>query len=131
MAAEDNPFIKMLGWRVRKLSLKEVAMVLAALASMGDRVFTLTDLIEALPPEFGRSRKKRRSVGTLLQNLANLGYLSKPSERKWIKNTPTFSHFLSQSVLELSSLEKEMKPSQTPESGRVVGSREKLRRRSS
>ena len=129
MAAEDNPIVRMLGWRVRKLSLKEVAMVLAALASMGDGVFTLTDLIEALPPEFGRSRKKRRSVGTLLQNLANLGYLSKPSERKWVKNTPTLSHFLSQSVLELSSLEKEMKPHQPP-SEKIVGSREKLHRRS-
>ena len=129
MSDAFNPVVKMLAWRVRKLSLKEVAMVLAAVASMGDGAFTLTDVIKVLPREFESSRKKRRSVGTLLQNLANLGYLSKPSERKWVKNYRSFSHFLTQHVLELSLIEKSL-PASKGEAieERVVSRREKLRK---
>lgn len=125
----DNPVVRMLCWRVRKLSLEEVAQVLSAVAAMGGGAFTLTDVIKMLPPEFGRSRKKRRSVGTLLQNLAKIGYLSKPSERKWVKNAATLSHYLSQSILELSELEKGVKRPPRPQ--RVVGLRERLERRPS
>ncbi len=121
---EGNPLIIMLGWRVRKLSLEEISQVLAAVAQMGEGAFTLTDLFQLLPQEMGKSRKKRRSVGNLLQNLANLGYLSKPSERKWVKNAPTLSHYLSQALLDLSAIEK--KTVQKPRKTRVMERRERL-----
>lgn len=121
--------VKMLAWRVRKLSREEVAQALAAVAAQPNGPFTLTDVIRMLPREVAESRKKRRSIGTLLQNLAELGYLSKPSERKWVKNAPSFSHFLSQSLLELSSLEKSLPQSRGRER-RVLGAVERPRRTS-
>ena len=121
---EENPLIIMLGWRVRKLSLSEVAQVLSAVAQMGEGAFTLTDLFSFLPPDMGKSRKKRRSVGNLLQNLANIGYLSKPSERKWVKRAPSLSHYLSQAILDLASLEK--KVSGKPRRTRVMERRERM-----
>lgn len=122
-----NPIIRMLGWRVRRLSLDEIKEVLAALASIEDQVFTLTDLIEMLPREIGEDRRKRRSVGNLLQSLVKLGYLSKPSERKWMKNYPTLSHYLTQKLLDLSSLER-MPPRPAYEEEKIVSHREKPRR---
>ena len=122
-----NPIIRMLGWRVRRLSLDEIQEVLAALASIEDRVFTLTDLIEMLPREIGEDRRKRRSVGNLLQHLVELGYLSKPSERKWVKNYPTLSHYLTQQLLDLSSLER-TPPRPAYEEEKIVSHREKPRR---
>jgi len=127
-AGDDvNPIIRMLGWRVRRLSLDEIKEVLAALASIEDQVFTLTDLIEMLPSEIREDRKKRRSVGNLLQSLVKLGYLSKPSERKWMKNYPTLSHYLTQKLLDLSSLER-MPPRPAYEKEKIVSHREKPRR---
>jgi len=122
-----NPIIRMLGWRVRRLSLDEIKEVLAALASIEDQVFTLTDLIEMLPREIREDRRKRRSVGNLLQSLVKLGYLSKPSERKWMKNYPTLSHYLTQKLLDLSSLER-MPPHSAYEEEKIVSHREKPRR---
>jgi len=122
-----NPIIRMLGWRVRRLSLDEIKGVLAALASIEDQVFTLTDLIEMLPREIREDRRKRRSVGNLLQSLVKLGYLSKPSERKWVKNYPTLSHYLTQKLLDLSSLER-MPPHSAYEEEKIVSHREKPRR---
>ncbi|MEN2974309.1 MAG: hypothetical protein ABDH32_01875 [Candidatus Caldarchaeales archaeon] len=110
MSKVENPIINMLLWRVRKLSAEEVLQVLAILASIEGKVFTLTDVIELLPRRIVESRHLRRCVGTLLQNLVELGYLSKPSERKWSKNYQSFSHFLNHFILELSSLEKGLKP---------------------
>jgi len=121
-----NPIIRMLGWRVRRLSLKEVQEVLAALASIEDHVFTLTDLIEMLPQEIRKDRRKRRSVGNLLQHLVELGYLSKPSERKWMKNYPTLSHYLTQQLLDLSSLERT--PPRPAYEKKIVSHREKPRK---
>ena len=123
-----NPIIRMLGWRVRRLSLKEVQEVLAALASIEDHVFTLTDLIEMLPQEIRKDRRKRRSVGNLLQHLVELGYLSKPSERKWVKNYPTLSHYLTQQLLDLSSLERTPPRPAYEEEEKIVSHREKPRR---
>lgn len=110
MTGEENPIVKMLSWRARKLKPAEIVQILAAVASINDSVFTLTDVIELLPDEIASSRKMRRCVGNLLQNLSELGYLSKPSERKWSKNSPSFSHFLNDFILELSSLEKTSRP---------------------
>lgn len=110
MSKVENPIIKMLLWRARKLTAEEVVQVLAVIASLEDKVFTLTDVIDLLPRKIVESRQMRRCVGTLLQNLAELGYLSKPSERKWSKNSQSFSHFLNHFILELSSLEKSFQP---------------------
>ena len=124
---DANPIIKMLGWRVRRLTLDEIQKVLAALAFIEDQVFTLTDLIDMLPQEIKQDRKKRRSVGNLLQCLVKLGYLSKPSERKWIKNYPTLSHYLTQQLLDLSSIER-TPPHPAHEEEKIVTHREKPRR---
>ncbi|MCS7132409.1 MAG: hypothetical protein N3F65_03505 [Nitrososphaeria archaeon] len=119
-----NPIIKMLAWRVKKLRVEDVQRVLAAIASLDDGPFTLTEVISLLPDEIRVDRNKRRRVGNLLQGLVSLGYLSKPSERKWVKNAPTLSHFLSQYLLELSSIEKI--PPHPPGSGKVIPQRQKL-----
>ncbi|MCD6312729.1 MAG: hypothetical protein J7L79_02815, partial [Thaumarchaeota archaeon] len=99
-----NPIVRMLAWRVRKLGPEDVKKILAAVASMKEEAFTLTEVIEMLPDEIKIDRNRRRRVGNLLQALVSLGYLSKPSERKWVKNAPTLSHFLSQHLLELASI---------------------------
>ncbi|MCD6341246.1 MAG: hypothetical protein J7L83_00080 [Thaumarchaeota archaeon] len=125
-----NPIVKMLAWKARKLSTEDVQRVLAAVASISDDVFTLTDVIKRLPDYFKASRNKRRCVGNLLQGLAALGYLSKPSERKWIKNAPTFSHFLTQHLLELSSIEK-IPPRPPPTREKIISHRQKLGKSSS
>ncbi|MEM2017428.1 MAG: hypothetical protein QW718_07865 [Nitrososphaerota archaeon] len=128
MSKLDNPVLKMLYWRVRKLGIEEVIQVLGAVASIEDRVFTLTDVVNLLSKDIIESRQKRRSIGTLLQNLAELGYLSKPSERKWVKNAPTFSHYLNQFILELSSLEKSFHIQHQHEKEKIVKVLEKPHR---
>jgi hypothetical protein len=128
LGKSDNPIIKMLSWKVRKLTIDEVVQVLGSLSTIENRVFTLTDVVNLLPRDISESRQKRRSVGTLLQNLADLGYLSKPSERKWVKNAPTFSHYLNQFILELSSLEKSFQPQRQSGKEKIVKVLEKPRR---
>ncbi len=123
-----NPIVKMLAWKARKLSEKDVELILAAIASVGG-VFTLTDVIERLPDEIKVDRNKRRRVGNLLQALVSIGYLSKPSKRKWIKNAPTLSHYLTQHLLDLSSIERI--PPRPPTRGRVIAHRQRLDRTSS
>ncbi|MCD6235627.1 MAG: hypothetical protein J7J94_01345 [Thaumarchaeota archaeon] len=124
-----NPIVRLLAWRIRKLDEKDVEMVLAAVASIEDEVFTLTDVIKRLPDEIKVDRNRRRRVGNLLQSLAAIGYLSKPSERKWVKNAPTLSHYLSQYLLDLSSIEKI--PPRPPGPGKIIGRRQKLQKTSS
>ncbi len=125
-----NPIIMMLAWRAKKLRVEDVEKILAAVASIGEGSFTLTDIIERLPDEVKADRNKRRRVGNLLQALVSMGYLSKPSERKWVKNAPTLSHFLSQHLLELSSIEM-LSPRLPPVGGRVIGRRQRLDQASS
>jgi len=124
----SNPIVKMLAWKARKLNERDVELILAAVASV-DGVFTLTDVIERLPDEVKVDRNKRRRVGNLLQALVSLGYLSKPSERKWVKNAPTLSHYLTQHLLDLSSIEKI--PPRPPTRGKVIAHRQRLDRTSS
>lgn len=124
-----NPIVKMLAWRVRKLEPDDVKKVLAAVASIRGEAFTLTEIIEMLPDEIKVDRNKRRRVGNLLQALASLGYLSKPSERKWVKNAPTLSHFLSQHLLELASTERI--PPRPPAQEKIISRRQKLGQTSS
>jgi len=124
----SNPIVRMLAWKARKLDERDVELILAAVASM-DGVFTLTDVQERLPDEVKVDRNKRRRVGNLLQALVSLGYLSKPSERKWVKNAPTLSHYLTQHLLDLSSIEKI--PPRPPTRGKVIAHRQRLDRTSS
>lgn len=124
----SNPIVRMLAWKARKLDERDVELILAAVASV-DGVFTLTDVIERLPDEIKVDRNKRRRVGNLLQALVSLGYLSKPSERKWVKNAPTLSHYLTQHLLDLSSIEKI--PPRPPTRGKVIAHRQRLDRTSS
>jgi len=124
-----NPIVRMLAWKVRKLKIEDVEKILAAVASMNQEIFTLTDVIALLPDDIKVSRNKRRCVGNLLQALASLGYLSKPSERKWVKNAPTLSHFLTQHLLELSSIEKI--PPHPPSREKIIARRQKLEKTSS
>lgn len=125
-----NPIIMMLSWRAKKLKAEDVEKILSAIASISEEPFTLTDVIKRLPDDVKIDRNKRRRVGNLLQALVSIGYLSKPSERKWIKNAPTLSHFLSQHLLELSSIEM-LSPRLPPAGGRVIGRRQKLDQTSS
>jgi len=124
-----NPIVRMLAWKARKLKVEDVEKILAAIASISEDVFTLTDVVNLLPDEIKASRNKRRCVGNLLQALASLGYLSKPSERKWVKNAPTLSHFLTQHLLELSSIEKI--PPRPPSREKIIAHRQKLEKPSS
>ncbi len=123
-----NPIVQMLSWKARKLTIDDVERILAAVASMKD-VFTLTDVIEVLPDDIKVNRNKRRRVGNLLQALVSIGYLSKPSERKWVKNAPTLSHFLTQHLIELSSIER-IPPRPQPRE-KVIAQRQKLDQTSS
>ncbi|RLG04496.1 MAG: hypothetical protein DRN61_02970 [Thaumarchaeota archaeon] len=124
-----NPIVKMLAWRIRKLEPQDVEKVLAAVASMKEGAFTLTEVIERLPDEIKVDRNRRRRVGNLLQALVSLGYLSKPSERKWVKNAPTLSHFLSQHLLELASIERI--PPRPPAQEKIIARRRRLGQTSS
>jgi len=104
--ANAHPIVKMLSWKSRLLSEADIEAVLAAVANIKQQRFTLTELTELLPPAVVGDRKKRRSISSLLTNLVSIGYLSKPSERKWAKNTNSLSHYLSPLLLELSQIER-------------------------
>ncbi|PUA31885.1 MAG: hypothetical protein B9J98_05170 [Candidatus Terraquivivens tikiterensis] len=101
-----HPIVTMLSWKTRLLRPEEIEMILAAIANMHAQPFTLTQVAELLPPEITRDKKKRRSISNLLQALVQIGYLSKPSERKWLKNSQSLSHFLSPLLIELGEVER-------------------------
>jgi hypothetical protein len=101
-----NPIIRMLKWKTRLLSEDEITQVLSAIANIHTSPFTLTKLLEVLPEPLASDGKKRRSISTFLSNLVEIGYLSKPSERKWIKNAASFSRYLSPLLIELNEVEK-------------------------
>ncbi|MCS7129201.1 MAG: hypothetical protein NZ919_00970 [Candidatus Caldarchaeum sp.] len=103
---EVNPVVKMLKWKTRLLTEDEIVQVLAAIANINKPSFSLTDLTEHIQESLANNEKKRRSISTFLSNLVEIGYLSKPSERKWVKNSATFSRFLSPLLIELNEVEK-------------------------
>jgi len=103
-----HPIVIMLSWKTRLLKPKDVEAILAAIANIRVQPFTLTQIAELLPPEITKDKKKRRSVSNLLQALVQIGYLSKPSERKWLKNSPSLSHFLSPLLIELGEVERKV-----------------------
>lgn len=98
--------MKMLTWKTRLLNVHDVETVLASLANLSNNPFTLTELSQLLPPAISGDKNKRRSVSTLLSNLHEIGYLYRPSSRKWAKRAATLSHFLSPLLIELNQLEK-------------------------
>jgi hypothetical protein len=104
--SEANPIVKMLSWKTRLLETHEIEAILASLASLPNNPFTLTELSQLLPPNIAADKNKRRSVSTLLTNLQEIGYLYRPSARKWMKKAATLSHFLSPLLIELNQLEK-------------------------
>ncbi|MEM4417167.1 MAG: hypothetical protein QXD32_03825 [Nitrososphaerota archaeon] len=103
---EPNPIVKMLTWKTRLLTAGDIEAVLASLASLPTEPFTLTELSELLPPSISGDKNKRRSVSSLLSTLQEIGYLYRPSGRKWVKRAASLSHYLSPQVIELSQLEK-------------------------
>ena len=103
---EPNPIVKMLTWKTRLLTAGDIEAVLASLASLPTEPFTLTELSELLPPTISGDKNKRRSVSSLLSTLQEIGYLYRPSGRKWAKRAASLSHYLSPQVIELSQLEK-------------------------
>jgi len=105
-----NPVVKMLRWKTRLLTENEIMQVLSAIANVEKNPFTLTDLAELLDDSLSRDERKRRSISTFLSNLVEVGYLTKPSERKWIKNAATFSRYLSPLLIELNEIEKNPPP---------------------
>ena len=101
-----NPIIRMLSWKSRLLNEEDIKQILIAIANMDTQAFTLTELTELIPHEIAEDRKKRRSISTLLATLESIGYLSKPSERKWTKNAPSLSYYLSTQIVELGNIER-------------------------
>ncbi|MEM4572951.1 MAG: hypothetical protein QXF45_00225 [Candidatus Caldarchaeum sp.] len=101
-----NPIVQMLKWKTRLLSHDEIIQILSAIGTIEHNPFTLTELTEKLPESISRNESKRRSVSTFLSNLVELGYLIKPSERKWLKTAATLSVYLSPLLIELNDLEK-------------------------
>ncbi len=104
--SEPNPIIKMLSWKTRLLEMHEIEAILTSLASLPNNPFTLTELSQLLPANIAEDKNKRRSVATLLTNLQEIGYLYRPSSRKWMKKAATLSHYLSPLLIELNQLEK-------------------------
>lgn len=110
-----HPIIQMLKWKTRLLSHEEIIQVLSAIGTIENNPFTLTELTEKLPESIAKNESKRRSVSTFLSNLVEVGYLTKPSERKWMKNASTLSIYLSPLLIELNDLERHASPGEKKE----------------
>lgn len=92
-----------------------MAEILAAINAVGDSPFKLSDLDPLIPQELRSNSRARRSISSLLEELSKIGYLSKPSERKYQKRFASLSHMLSGSLFELSEMEKKPLPKLKPE----------------
>ncbi|MCS7142721.1 MAG: hypothetical protein NZ920_02855 [Aigarchaeota archaeon] len=103
-----NPIVKLLSRGRHHIREADVVVILSALASINDPNFTLRDLDVYIPANMKNDRRRRRSISTLLDTLAEIGFLEKPSERKWQKRTPTLSEFLLAKILELYEGERSM-----------------------
>jgi len=104
-----NPLLLLLARHRRHIRIHDIGAILSAVASMGDEPFTLKDLDPYIPDSIKSDKKRRRSVSTLLETLAEIGYLSKPSERRWLKRYPSLSQFLSSSLFDLAEVERSRK----------------------
>jgi hypothetical protein len=112
-AAWRNPILMLLSRGRRYLKEEHIAAVISAVASMESTPFMLRDLDAFLPDEIKSQKGYRRSVAGLLETLAEIGYLSKPSQRKYLKLHPTLSQHLSASLFELAELERRKEPAVT------------------
>lgn len=101
-----NPVLLLLSRGRRYLKEEHIAAVIAALSNMPPSPFMLRDLDDFLPEEIKNQKGYRRSVSGLLETLVDIGYLSKPSQRKYLKLHPTLSQHLSTSLFELAELER-------------------------
>lgn len=110
----------MLKWKTRLLSEEEIIQILSAIGGIDRNPFTLTDLTEKLPDSISKNEKKRRSVSTFLSNLVEIGYLTKPSERKWLKNASTLSIYLSPLLIELNDMERHSTQSSEKSERRII-----------
>ncbi len=110
-----NPILKLLCKNRRYLREEHVAKILAAINAIGDSPFKLGDLDPYIPEELKSNSRARRSISSLLEELAKIGYLGKPSERKYQKRFSSLSHMLSGSLFELSELERKPLPQYKPE----------------
>ncbi len=110
-----NPILTLLCKNRRYLREEHVAKILAAINAIGGSPFKLGDLDPFIPAELKSNSKARRSISSLLEELAKIGYLAKPSERKYQKRFNSLSHMLSGSLFELSELERRPLTQQRPE----------------
>jgi len=117
-----NPIIKLLAKNRRYLKQEHIAGILTAINKIGDSPFKLSDLDTYIPNELRANSKARRSISSLLDELAEIGYLSKPSERKYQKRFNSLSHMLSGSLFELAEIEKRPLPPARPEKIIKLGS---------
>jgi hypothetical protein len=101
-----NAIISLLSKNRRYLEPQQVGTVLSAINSMGDAPFKLSDLDPLLPDEIRANKRARRSITSLLNLLANIGYLSRPSQRTYQKRFNSLSQMLSASLFELAEIEK-------------------------
>ncbi|BAJ51476.1 hypothetical protein CSUB_C1625 [Candidatus Caldarchaeum subterraneum] len=117
---KSHPIVQMLKWKTRLLSEEEIIQILSAIGGIDRNPFTLTDLTEKLPDSISKNEKKRRSVSTFLSNLVEIGYLTKPSERKWLKNASTLSIYLSPLLIELNDMERHSTQSSEKSERRII-----------
>ncbi|MEM3394858.1 MAG: hypothetical protein QXT12_02425 [Nitrososphaerota archaeon] len=94
----------------RYLNEEHIAAVISAVSNMETDPFMLKDLDNFLPEEIRNKKGFRRSVAGLLETLVEIGYLSKPTQRKYLKLHPTLSQYLSSSLFELAELERRKEP---------------------
>lgn len=113
-----NPILSLLCKNRRYLKEEHVAKILAAINAIGDAPFKLSDLDPLIPQDLKTNSRARRSISSLLEELARIGYLSKPSERKYQKRFNSLSHMLSGSLFELSELERKPLPMIKP--GKII-----------
>jgi len=101
-----NPIVRMLTWKSKLLDIREVEMVLASVASLESGEFMLRNILSHLPPETASDARKARSISSMLNVLAEIGYLQRQSERKWRRVSSSLSHYLSPLLIELSEVER-------------------------
>ncbi len=110
-----NPILQLLSRGRRYLKEEHIATVISAIASLKPSPFMLKDLDIFLPDEIKNQKGYRRSIAGLLETLVEIGYLSKPSQRKYLKLNTTLSQYLSASLFELAELERKKEAPVTKE----------------
>lgn len=106
----NNPILVLLSRGRRYLKEEHIATVITAVSNMETDPFMLKDLDIYLPEEIRNKKGFRRSVAGLLETLVEIGYLSKPTQRRYLKLYPTLSQYLSTSLFELAELERRKEP---------------------